>query len=488
MNENTTKTEGAKLGQKPTAKFLLKFTIPTILSYFLMGVFGMVDQIFASRNMGVEAMASVSLVLPFLMSLIAFGSMLAMGGCALVTKKLGKNQHGEARQNFSLLTIVVTVIALAIASTTWILRESVLTGLLGANEQILGDALLYMEPLIIAGTVIILGIFLVQYMIANGKPALAMIATVSGAIVSTILNIIFIIVLEMGVQGLAIATGVGYSLPAVISLVYFTFARKGSLYFVKPRWDIKAIGRAMANGTSEFITMMMIPVTKIVMNNILINMDGIGVMGVASAGIAMGLMNIFSALFIGFSAGMAPIVTFNHGSKKSHGMESGAGQGRRENLRNLYKKGLVMVGALSVIALLLTTSLASPLVSIFETRLMVDFDFLAGIPIYYDIHTMTVRGLRIISSGFLLMGINIFATQWFTAFNDGLVSGFISLMQTAVFTVTLLLTLPRVLDLNGVWMALPLAEVLTVALSIFFLVKMGQKYHYAKPRNLLVQA
>ena len=467
MNEIATNNQEAGLGQKPTATFLLKFTIPTILSYFLMGVFGMVDQIFASRNMGVEAMASVSLVLPFLMSLIAFGSMLAMGGCALVTKKLGKNKHQEARQNFSLLTIVVTVIALAIALTTWFLRESVLTGLLGANEEILSDALLYMEPLIIAGTVIIVGIFLVQYMIANGKPALAMIATVSGAVVSTILNIIFIIVLEMGVQGLAIATGVGYSLPAVISLVYFAFARKGPLYFVKPKWSIKVIGRAMANGTSEFITMMMIPVTKIVMNNILINMDGIGVMGVASAGIAMGLMNIFAALFIGFSAGMAPIVAFNHGSK-------------RENLRVLYKKGLAMVGVLSIIALLLTTLLAGPLVSIFETRLMVGFDFAVGFPIYYDIHAMTTRGLRIISSGFLLMGINIFATQWFTAFNDGLVSGFISLMQTAVFTVTLLLTLPRVMDLNGVWAALPLAEVLTVALSIFFLVKMGRKYHYAK--------
>jgi len=478
MNETGKKPDDAKLGNKPTVKFMLAFTVPTILAYLLIGVFGMIDQIFASRIMGVEAMASVSLVLPFLMSLIAFGSMLAMGGCALVTKKLGEGKYQEARQNFTLLTIVVAVTSMAIATTTWLFRKQVLTGLLGANEQIIDDALLYMEPLIIAGTFIIVGIFLVQYMIANGKPGLSMLSTVSGAVLSTILNVIFIVSFDMGVQGLAIATGIGYSLPTFISLVYFTAARKGAIYFVKPKWDLRVIGRAVANGTSEFITMMMIPITKVVMNNILINMDGIGAMGVASAGIAMGLMNIFAALFIGFSAGLAPVVTFNHGNKTNPSFNGG--QDSKANLRILFKKGLAIVSSLSVIALVASVSLASPLVNIFETVLMVDFDFINGVPIYYDIHAMTVRGLRIISLGFILMGINIFATQWFTAFNDGLVSGFISLMQTAVFTVTLLLTLPRIFDLNGIWVALPLAETLTVALSILFLWRMGEKYQYGK--------
>ena len=466
----TDSNQYSNLGGKPTIKFMLAFTVPTIIGYLLFGVFGMVDQIFASRAIGVEAMAAVSLVLPFLMSLIAFGSMLAMGGSALVTKQLGEGQHQQARQTFTLLTIVVAVSSLGIAMATWVFREQVVTGLLGANPAILEDALLYMEPLIMAGTSIIVGIFIVQYMIASGRPGLSMLSSVSGAVLATVLNVVFIVGFDMGIQGLAIATGVGYSLPTVIGVGYFFLTKKSPLYFVAPRWDFALVGRAIVSGASEFITMMMVPTTKMVMNNMLINMDGVGAMGVASAGIAMGLMNIFAALFIGFSAGLAPVVAYN--------------QGNNANTRALFKRGLVVVGALSAIAFVASIALASPLVSIFETVLMVDFDFALGQPIYYNIHAMTVRGLRMISVGFILMGINIFTTQWFTAFGDGLVSGFVSLMQTAVFTVALLLTLPQMLAINGIWLALPLAEMLTLGLSVWFLYKMGEKYGYIKPKVL----
>lgn len=518
--ENLSQEEESKLNKPITTKFLLKFTIPTILSFVIMGIFGTVDGVFASRGISHEAFGAINFVAPFFSAVMAISAMLAMGGSALVAKQKGNKLYKEARENLTLITLTTFLISSVIAVVGFIFRHPLLR-MLGArsgevyvaghgyvyDSTVFDLALEYLQPLLILGPFVMVGMVLIQFLIAEGRPVLGMIASSSGAIVSTTLNAIFIFVFDMGITSLALATGIGYGIPALLGAAYFAFNRKGSLYFVKPKWNAKALGQASLNGISEMITMAATTVTTIVMNNILVRI--VGWEGVAAAGVVLALQWLFASMFVGYSAGLAPVISYNYGKKLHYGLNHEEGLKRRENLKKLYKKSLRIVGILSALALVLTLVFSDLLVRIYFSPNDV-CTYLDGIVTYvcsahaptYDVinaygpvpfeyliawggemcastfHAMSVRGLRIAATAFILMGFNMFATAWFTAFNDGLVSGLLSLMRTMVFMLSLIIILPQIFALNGVWLALPLAEVLSIALTIFFLIKMSKKYHY----------
>ena len=456
--------EESRLDQPITTKFLLTFTIPTIISFVIMGIFGIVDGVFAARGISQEALGAINFVLPFFTFTMAIGAMLSMGGSALVAKKKGEGLDREARENFTLILLVTFTTSAIISVLSWLMREPLLR-MLGTDAGVFDLSMAYLQPLIIMMPFVMVGLVLVQFLIAEGRPVLGMFASSSGAFVSTGLNAIFIFVLDLGVMGLALATGIGYAVPTVLGLIYFATNRKGTIFFVRPAWDIAALGRSSLNGISEMITMMATTVTTIVMNNVLVRI--VGWEGVAAAGIVLAAQGIFASLFFGYSAGVAPVVSYHYGKAIQGSPE--AGKGQNDNLKKLYTKSLGIVGVLSAIALVCTILFSDLLVRIYVSP---------NDPFMGHLHEMAVRGLRIASMGFVLMGFNMFATAWFTAFNDGLVSGFMSLMRTMVFLLLLLVTLPRIWDLNGVWIALPMAEVLSIAVTIFFLLKMGKKYHY----------
>ena len=479
--------EESRLNKPITFKFLISFTIPTILSFIIMGVFGTIDGIFAARGIHQQAFGAINFVSPFFTFTMAIGTMLAMGGSALVAKKKGEKLLQEARENFTLLIFVTFVTSLFISVASWFLRLPLLR-LLGArtgytyfyghgyiyDSYVFDFSLEYLQPLILMMPFIIVGIVLIQFLIAEGRPVLGMIASSSGVIISTGLNAIFLFVFDMGVMGLALATGIGNMVPALLGVIYFSVNRNGTIFFVRSKWNARALGRASLNGISEAITMMASTVTTIVMNNVLVNL--VGWEGVAAAGMVMAAQWLLASLFVGYSAGIAPVVSYNYG-KKLHMIEDRLPENsNNDNLRTLYKKSLLIVGILSVVALVGTLVFSDLLIRIYVSP---------NDPFMGHLHDMAVRGLRITAIGFVLMGFNMFATAWFTAFNDGLVSGFMSLMRTMVFTLILLITLPRVWDLDGVWLALPLAEALSIAVTVFFLTKMGRKYHYRKSEKML---
>ena len=460
--------EESKLDKPITVKFLLTFTIPTILSFIIMGIFGTIDGIFAARGISQEAFGAVNFVMPFFTFSMAIGAMLSLGGTALIAKKKGSNLNKEARENFSLLTAITFSTSMVISIFSWFFRRPLLN-LLGTDAEVFHIALEYLQPLILLLPFVMVGMFLVQMLIAEGRPMLSMFASSSGAVVSTSLNALFIFVFDMGVMGLALATGIGYAVPTIFGLIYFSFNRKRGIYFVRPKWDIKALGRSSMNGISEMVGALAMTVTTTVMNNVLVRI--IGWEGVAAAGMALAAQGILSSLFFGYASGIAPVVSFNYGGTVLYGIDTKEGRERRNNLKKLFKRSLVIVAVLSVAALVGTQALADLLVRIYISPTD---------PFMGHLHGIAVHGLRIITFGFLFMGFNFFATAWFTAFNDGLVSGFMSLMRTMVFTLALLLTLPRFWEpaLYGAWFALPLAEVLAIGVTVFFLVKMGRKYHY----------
>ncbi|MCL2407947.1 MAG: MATE family efflux transporter [Defluviitaleaceae bacterium] len=501
-NEQTQLEHDSKLDNPITAGFLLKFTIPTILSFMIMGVFGIIDGVFAARGISQEALGAINFVMPFFTFTMAIGAMLAMGGSALVAKKKGNELHQEARENFTLLTLVTFGASALISGVSWFIQDPLLR-LLGTDEGVFTLAREYLQPLILMMPFIMVGMFLVQLLIAEGRPVIGMIASSSGALVSTTLNAVFIFVFDMGITGLALATGIGYAVPTVLGVLYFSINRNGTIYFVRPKWSIRVLGRSSLNGISEMVTMAAATVTIVVMNNVLVYL--VGWEGVAAAGIVMAAQGIFTSLFFGFAAGVAPIVSYNFGKRLKDSVND------EGNLRKLYTKSLKIIGILAVAALIGTQVFANLLVQIYVspgdvcsylsgfatsvcTSHLPIYEFIRAygyyaVPMDYltawggemctgHLHAMAVRGLRIAAAGYIFMGFNVFATAWFTAFNDGIVSGFMSLMRTMVFTLVLLTTLPRIWDLDGAWIALPIAEVLSIMLTVFFLIRMGKKYYY----------
>ena len=461
MSENKTESndiekiaEESRLNKPLTVKFLLAFTLPTIASYVIMSLFGTVDGVFASRGISAQALSAIMFVDPFFAFTMAIGAMLTMGGSALVAKKKGEKKDREARENFTFIILVTFAVSILMSVAGWLVRVSLLR-LLGTDTEVFDLATAYLQPLIIIIPFIMVGIILVQFMIAEGRPVLGMLASGMGAVISTSLNALFILVLDMGIFGLALATGIGYAAPALMGVIYFSINRKGTIYFVRPKWDIKVLGRSSYNGISEMVTMMAATVMTLVLNNVMVRI--VGWEGVATAGIVFAAQGIFSSVFFGYAAGIVPVVSYNFGGKN------------KENLKILYRKSLLIIAVLSTAALIGTVISADLLALIYVSP---------NDPIVGHLHTMAVWGLRITAIRFILMGFNVFATAWFTAFNDGMISGIMSFMRTAVFSLTLFLTLPRIWGLNGVWIALPGAEVLSIFVTVFFLIKMGKKYFY----------
>lgn len=446
----------SSLNKPVRAAMLIKFALPTILSMLFMSIFGAIDGIFVSRLIGIGALAAVNLVFPFFTTVLAIASMLSMGGSALVAKKKGEGKIDEARQNFTLIVMVAIGVSVVIVLVTQFFSDNLLA-LLGVDYTMHGTALLYLGPISLMAPFLILGMMLAQFMITDGRPTLGGIATVSGAVSNTVLNWIFIAQLDMGIAGAAWATGIGYSVPAIIGICYFGFFRnKKGIHFVKPKWDFKAISKASTNGISEFIAMISTSIVATVMNNRLMDMEGYT--AVSAVGIVFAVMALLNSAYMGYSFGIAPIISYNFGANET------------DRLKKAYSISLRVILAMSLFALLVGFVFVGPLV-----RIYIDTSIADNVPVY----EMAVRGFRIVSIGFLFIGFNVFASSMFTALNNGLVSGILSVFRTLIFILTSVLVFSHLWGLTGVWVAIPFAEALALVMSIFFFKKMKQRYKYA---------
>jgi len=301
----------------------------------------------------------------------------------------------------------------------------------------------------------VLGMIFQQFLITVGKAHYSAVMSFVGGLMSAGLNYVFIYLLDMGLRGAALATSIGFTLPFIVGLMFFTFRRSGTVYLVRPKWDFKALGRSAVNGASEMVTMLATTVTTVLMNNVLMDLNGGGPMAVGAAAIMFGGMGIFAALFIGYSSGVAPIISYNYG------------KGDKENLKKSYSNSLRLIGILSLISVGLAFLFADLLIGIY------------GIPVDTPMHDMSRIGIRFLAGGFVFMGFNTFASMFFTALNNGLVSSLLSLFRTLIFFVIAVLTLPAIFGLNGAWAVMPVAEVMGIVMTVALFKLMKKKYGYA---------
>ena len=430
---------------------LLRFTLPSIAMMIFTSIYGVVDGIFVSNFAGKTPFAAINLIMPYIMVFGTLGFMLGTGGTALVSMTLGMGDKKKANEIFSLLTYTALIGGIVLTALSIAFMRPA-AKLLGGEGQMLEDAVTYGCIVQSALTAYIIQFAFQSFCMAAEKPNLALVMTIVSGCTNMVLDVLFVGLFGWGLIGAAAATAAAQIIGAVIPIVYFARPNPSPLKLGRCRFDGRALLRTAVNGSSELMSNLSMSIVSMLYNLQL--MAYAGEDGIAAYGVLMYVNFIFIAVFIGLSIGAAPIVGFNHGARN------------HPELRNVLRKCLVLIGSFGLVLTVVAGLTARPL---------------AGIFVGYDpaLHDMTVRGFRIYILSFLLCGFNIYGSSFFTALNNGLISALISFLRTLVFQIGAVLLLPVIFGLDGIWWSVVAAELGSLLLTGFFLIKYRKRYHYA---------
>lgn len=414
-------------------------------------IYGVVDGFFVSNFVGKLPFAAINLVMPFIMILGGFGFMIGTGGSALIAKTLGEGRQELANRYCTMLIKLTVVLGIAF-SLIGILFIRPISYLLGATDSMIEYCVVYGRIVLSFNTVFMLQNVFQTFLAAAEKPKLGLWVTTAAGLTNMVLDALFIVVFKWGVAGAAVATGMGQCIGGMVPLIYFMRPNSSRLRLIKAKMDARALLKACANGSSELMSNISSSLISVIYNLQLLRFAGEN--GVAAYGTIMYIQFIFIAIFIGYTVGTAPVISYHYGA------------GNSSELKNLLKKSLTIVSAGGIIMMSAAWLLAAPLSNVF-----VGYD--------QELFELTKNAFRMFSFSFILAGLNIFSSSFFTALNNGGVSAAISFMRTLVFQVISVLALPVFLGLDGIWFSITVAEVLAFCVSLAFLLLNRRKYHYA---------
>lgn len=429
---------------------LLRFVAPTVVMLVFMSLYQMVDAVFVSKFVGENALSALNIVYPFPSIVIAVSIMLATGGSAIIARNMGEGKEKEAKENFSFIVLVGAVIGVAIA-TAGILFIEPLIYMLGATPSLYDYCYEYLFILVLSVPLSVFQMLFQSFFVTAGKPHLGLTLTVLGGVANIVLDYVFIVLCGFGVSGAALATSIGYSIPGLFGLIYFAVSRKGTLYFVKPvfRWGV--LFKCCINGSSEMVNNLAVAVTTFLFNVLMLKYAGEA--GVAAITIVLYAQFLMTSAFMGFSNGIAPVVSFNYGS------------GNVRQLKKIFKISVWVIAVVSAAVFVIAETCSDVVIMVFT-------------PAGSEVFGLTKYGFAIFSFSFLCTGMNIFASALFTAFSNGKISAILSFLRTFVFLTACLLFLPLFWGVDGIWLAVPVAEVMALFVSVYYLVRFKKVYQY----------
>ncbi len=437
---NETHEEENLLSQDFDIKSLVKFAFPTIVMMLLMGLYTIVDTIFVARFVGTNALSALNIVCPIINLIVGFGTMLATGGSAIVARKMGEGETVRASQDFTLIVsagalsgAVITVFGVAFI-------DSMIRGL-GANEILFPYCREYLFILLLFTPASMMQVLFQNLIVTAGRPGIGMALGVGAGAANILLDYIFMVSLQMGIKGAALGTGIGYLIPAVAGILFFMVGN-GSLHFRKPVMDISILAGSCMNGFSEMVSQAASAVTTFLFNRIMMKL--LGEDGVAAITIIIYTQFLLTALYIGFSMGVAPVISYNYGKQDN------------ARLKKVFSISMRFIILVSIVIFGAAIAFGSPLVSFFAKK---------GTPVY----EIARKGFLLFSFSFLFCGLNIFTSATFTALSNGKLSAVLSFLRTFGLILVFLLILPEFMGVAGVWLAVPIAELLTMMVALSFL-------------------
>ena len=435
--------------QKWSAASLLRFAFPTIVMLVFMGLYTIVDTIFVARFVSTDALSAINIVCPVINLTVGLGTMIAAGGSAVVSRKMGAGLEQEAKEDFTLLILAAAGIgaAILICGTLWL--NPILLAL-GASERLLPYCRDYLGLLLLFLPANVIQTVYANLFVTAGKPGLGFGLSVLAGLANILLDYVFIVPGGMEIRGAALGTGLGYLIPAAAGTVFF-FRNRGALSFVKPRWRGALLTESCLNGSSEMVGQLAAALTTFLFN--LTMMERLGEDGVAAVTIMIYSQFLLNTLFIGFSMGVAPVIGFHYGS------------GNRKQQRKILSICIRFLAAASLLIFALSISGGSLVVRMFT-------------PDASRVYEIAAAGFPVFSVSFLFCGFNIFTSALFTALSNGKVSAVLSFLRTFGLLCGGILLLPRFFGITGVWMAVPMAEGIMFFVSLGCLIYYRERYHY----------
>lgn len=428
---------------------MLKFTLPTMVLMVFTSMYTVVDGIVISNFVGSLGLSAINIVYPLLNIGMAVSFMFATGSNAIIARKLGEGRAKEANSFMSLITIV-DLLVMAVITLAFMLWDEELYRLLGSDDQLMPYCIEYGKIMVPGGMFFSLQVLFQNYLVTADKPHMSLALTIGAGVINIILDLLLVGVWDFGVAGAAAASVAGQAAAGLIPLFLF-FNKKQLIHFERPVWERREVLFSMANGSSEMVTNLASAVTTTLFN--IQMMAIVGEKGVAAISAILYLQFIFVAIFFGFIVGIGPVISYNFGA------------GNQENLKKIFRISIKVILSFSVIMVVASELFNVPMVMIFASK----------DPVLKD---LMIHGFMLLAINFLFSGINIFASGYFTALNNGKISALISLMRTFVFEAGALIFLPMIWGLNGVWLALPIAEILASILSTVLLIRYRKVYGY----------
>ena len=432
-----------------TAGNMLGFAVPTMIRMVFISMYSIVDGIVVSNFVGSIGLSAINIVYPVLNITMALAFMFGMGANALIGKKLGEGKADEAR-SFLTLTVILNVSLVALLTAGFFMIDEKIYMLMGSDEALLPYCVEYGNIMVATSPVWVIQVLFQSFLVTADRPKMGLCLSVASGVLNVVLDLLFVGVWGMGLTGAALASAMGICIGGLVPLTVF-FGRKNLLHFAKPVWITRDVLKAMGNGSSEMVVNLASAVTTALFNIQMMNL--VGEKGVADISAILYLQFIFVAVFIGFTSGLGPLVSYNYGAVN------------RENIKKIFgfamKFTLVFSGAMVAAAEIFNR----PLTMIFASRDPALAELMIG-------------GFAILAVSIFFSGINILASGFFTALNNGKVSAFISFMRTFALQAGALIIMPVMLGLDGVWWALPVSEMLSAAISVSLLIKYRKVYGY----------
>lgn len=438
------------LSEHFTNRKLLRFTLPTIAMNIFASLYIVVDGFFVANFVGKSEFAAVTLIIPVLNILGTIGYMFGVGGNALVARTLGENDRGRANRLFSLVVLASSCVGVSLMVLGYIFMPQV-ASMLGAEGKLLENSVLYGRIFILALPAWIWVYEFQLFFVAAEKPRLGLAVTVTTGLSNVALDALFLIGFKWGLAGAAAASALTQIVGGVFPLIYFSRKNDSALRLVKPLWDVKSLVKCCLNGTSEFMEEAAASFVGIFYNVQLLKYAGED--GVVIYGLLMYLSLIFSAIFVGYSNGIGPVISYHYGAQN------------HLELKTLRIRSLKLIGIASLAMFVLSEVLARPFSALFLQD---------GGKLLSD----AVHAFRIFSFAYLFTGMAVFGSAFFTSLSNGQVSALIAFLRTFAFELGAVLLLPLFLGVDGIWSSFVFAELMAAATGCIFMAALQKKYHY----------
>lgn len=428
---------------------IIKFVLPTVLMMMFTSAYGMVDGVIVSRFVGSVGLAAINIVVPLFFFVVGLSVVFATGGNALVASRLGAGQAKEANSFFSLVLLSAVSVTMVFAVFAVVFAKPLYT-FLGADDQLLPYCMAYGNIVVALSAMIVLQYMFQIFLVTAGKPHVGLVLSLVSGCVNIALDVLLVAICGWGIQGAAIATVIASTIGSLLSFFFF---RKGRslLWFCRPVWEAKQLLRAMINGSSEMVNSLAIAFVTFLFN--LQMMTYIGEKGVAAITSSLYIQDLFLSAIMGFSMGVGPVISYYYGAENT------------ENLRKIFRICLTVIASVSIVLFAGAELFAVPLVNIFAGN--------DGV-----LEKMALAGFRLFSVGFLFSSFNIFASGLFTSLCNGKISTLIAFLRAFIFQAGAILLLPVIIGVNGIWLAVPLAEMITASIGFLLIRHYRTRYHY----------